>query len=221
MTSPNDVPGFHAAYDHHTDDRVRLFGAVRDAVPGNPRVLYAGSYVDIAPSVWFDDVTYVDMDKRAAKWFTHHAEVDQLIATKRAQAKVAAAPAPDTAGATWAFHHGDYREPLPVEDGSIDLLVSLYAGFISEHCTRYLRPGGLLLANNSHGDVSMATLDPHYRLQAVVTTAQGDYRVTTADLETYLQPKRGAAPTREELHATHRGIAYTKSPFAYVLQWQG
>ncbi len=216
MTSPNDVPGFHAAYDHHTDDRVRLFRAVRRAVPSNPRVLYAGSYVDIAPSVWFDDVTYVDMDKRAAKWFTHRADVDDLIRAKREQATSASGAAP-----TWAFHHGDYREPLPIEHGSIDLLVSLYAGFISEHCTRYLRPGGLLLANNSHGDVSMATLDPGYRLQAVVTTAQGDYRVTTADLETYLQPKRGAAPTREELHATHRGIAYTKSPFAYVLQWQG
>ncbi len=214
MVSPRDVTAFHATYDHHRDDRLRLFGAVREAVPSHPRVLYAGSYVDIAPSVWFDDVSYVDVDRRAGQWFGHAAEVDTLIASKREQSF------PGSPGrATWAFHHSDYQEPLPIEGGSIDLLVSLYAGFISEHCTRYLRPGGLLLANDSHGDVSMAILDPRYRLHAVVMNHGDRYQVSTEDLEAYLQPKRGAIPTRETLHATNRGIAYTKSPFAYLLQF--
>ncbi|MGB3762507.1 MAG: hypothetical protein WA966_04730 [Ornithinimicrobium sp.] len=214
MVSPRDVAGFHAAYDHHRDDRIRLFGAVRDAVPGHSRVLYAGSYVDIAPSVWFDDVSYVDVDRRAGQWFGHVSEVDALIASKREQSL----PPGSSDRATWAFHHRDYREPLPIEEGSIDLLVSLYAGFISEHCTRYLRPGGFLLANDSHGDVSMAVLDPRYRLHAVVTSHGDDYQVSTDDLDAYLQPQRGTVPTRAALHATNRGIAYTKQPFAYLLQ---
>ncbi|MGB7424902.1 MAG: hypothetical protein WA903_08370 [Ornithinimicrobium sp.] len=176
-------------------------------------MLYAGSYVDIAPSVWFEDVSYVDVDRRAGQWAAHTSDVDALIAAKREEA---GSDAPGRA--TWAFHHRDYREPLPIEDGSIDLLVSLYAGFISEHCTRYLRSGGLLLANDSHGDVSMALLDPRYRLHAVVTSREDHYQVSTEDLGAYLKPKRGSRPTREQLHATNRGIAYTKSPFAYLLQ---
>ena len=38
----------------------------------------------------------------------------------------------------------------------VDLLVSLYSGPLSGHCTPYLRVGGMLLANASHGDVALA-----------------------------------------------------------------
>ncbi|MGB3828567.1 MAG: hypothetical protein WA962_07280 [Ornithinimicrobium sp.] len=216
VASPDDVAGFHAAYDHHTDDRVRLFRALREVVSSPSRVLYAGSYVDVAPSIWFDDVSYVDVDRRAARWFSHTAEVDQLIADKRQRADGAAATKP-----AWAFYHADYQQPLPIQDASLDLLVSLYAGFISEHCTRYLRPGGMLLANDSHGDASMAALDPGYQLLAVVISHEDDYRLCTDDLASYRQPKRGPAPTSQELHRTNRGIAYTKSPFAYIFQREG
>ena len=42
--------------DKHEGDRQRLFTAVSEAFPAN-RVLYVGSFVDIAPSFVFDDVT--------------------------------------------------------------------------------------------------------------------------------------------------------------------
>ena len=214
MTSPTDVARFHAEFDYHTDDRVRLFDAASQFVDTEARVLYAGSYVDIAPSVWFDDVTYVDVDKRAPRFFAQTEAVDNLVASKRQSASGRSDTKPSI-----AFHHADYSGDLPIEDGSIDLLVSLYAGFISEHCSRYLRPGGLLLTNNSHGDASMATLDERFELVAVVTSSNGKYRVRTDNLDRYLQPKRGEAPTRDGLHATNRGIAYTTSPFAYIFRF--
>ncbi len=66
---PKDVAAFHAENDTQTDHRLHVFDAVSQAVPQGP-VLYAGSYVDIAPSVFFDDVRYVDTDKRAARFFS-------------------------------------------------------------------------------------------------------------------------------------------------------
>ncbi len=215
MTSPADVAAFHREFDRHPDDRVRLFAAVRELVPGgaDAAVLYPGSYVDIGPSVWFDDVTYVDLDKRAARFFATTGQVADLVAAKRA---AVGRRQGDPTGI--AFHHADYADELPIEDGSIDLLVSLYAGFISEHCTRYVRPGGLLVANNSHGDASMASLDPANELVAVVRSVDGGYRATTADPDRDLRPKRGHHPTVDELHQLGRGIAYTRPAFAYVFR---
>ena len=206
-----DIATFHAEYDVHTDDRVRLFEIVAGFV-GAANVLYAGSYVDIAPSVFFDDVRYVDMDKRAARWFGEQVEVESLVRSKRKKVGRSAN------AFSFEFAHTDYREALGVEDGTIDLLISLYAGFISEHCTRYLKSGGFLLANNSHGDASLASLSGDYELAAAVTSRDGTYKVVEKQLETYLVPKRGEPPTVESLHASGRGVAFTKPAFAYLFK---
>ena len=184
--------------------------AVAKHVDSGP-VLYPGSYIDIAPSVFFDEVTYVDMDRRATRFFAEADQVAQLVAHKRV-----AAGRPPLDPAAVRFQEADYNEPLPLADGSIRLLVSLYAGFVSERCRRYLAPGGWLLANNSHGDASMASLDPAYSLAAVVTNPGGDYRVTTKDLARHMIPKKGHAPSAEALHQTNKGVAFTHPAFAYL-----
>lgn len=116
------------------------------------------------------------------------------------------------------FIRADYSDPLDLGEGSFDLLISLYAGFISEHCTRYLRVGGTLLVNPSHGDAAMASIDPRYRLAAVVTPRSGRYSVSSRELATYLVPGRDVEVTRASLHASGRGVGYTKSPFAYLFE---
>ena len=55
------------AQNRHSGDRDRLFAAVAEAVPEVSEALYPGSYVDVAPSFVFDDVTYVDIDRRAER----------------------------------------------------------------------------------------------------------------------------------------------------------
>ena len=184
-------------------DRRPLFTAVADAVDVST-VLYPGSYVDLGPSFVWPSVTYADSDRRADQFFSDTAGVDELLAEHDVD--------PDSRSVR--FLHSDYREPLDVDDRSVDLLVSLYAGFVSEHCYRYLRPGGFLLVNPSHGDAAMASIDPAYSLTAVVTHRSGRYRVRSDDLDRYLVPKRDVHVTRELLHETGRGVAYTVSAFA-------
>jgi hypothetical protein len=193
--------------DRHVGDRQRLFTAVAETVDAS-KVLYPGSYVDLAPSFVWPSVTYVDIDRRAAQFFGDDDGVQQLLIEHGVDAVTHAV----------RFIGADYADTLCLDDGEFDLLISLYAGFISEHCTQYLRVGGTLLVNPSHGDAAMASIDPRYRLTAVITARSGRYSVTSRELDTYLQPKRDVDVTRESLHASGRGVAYTKSPFAYLFE---
>lgn len=192
--------------DRHEGDRFRLFSAIRDAV-GGVRVLYPGSFVDVAASAVYPEVTYVDIDKRTPRFFHDADGIADIIESM-------GGPRDHVV----EFLHADYRDGLPVEAGSFDLLVSLYAGFVSEHCTPYLRVGGTLLVGPSHGDAAMASIDRRYQLQAVVLSRSGSYKVSTNHIDTYLVPKKPIDITPDLLHERGRGIAYTKSPFAYLFK---
>lgn len=193
-----------AQHNQHDGDRWRLFRAIAGAVEART-VLYPGSYVDVAPSFVFESVTYLDVDKRAARFFGDVDGVRELVAQHDGPAD------PEI-----AFVHADYSDTLDLADDHFDLLVSLYAGFISEHCTRHLRVGGTLLVNPSHGDAAMASIDPRYELNGVVLSCEGGYRVEHEALDTYLVPKKAQEVTADSLHASGRGVAYTSSPFAYL-----
>ncbi len=196
-----------ADQDRHRGDRGRLFRSVKQAV-GAVRVLYPGSFVDIAPSFVFPSVTYVDTDARAAKFFADERGIEAIIAEQDAV----------PARREMRFIHSDYTGDLGIEPESFDLLVSLYAGFVSEACTQYLRVGGTLLVNPSHGDTAMASIDDRYELIGVVKARSGEYRVSTSDLENHLIPKKPVEITAAFLHARGRGIAYVTAPFAYLFR---
>ncbi len=193
----------------HPGDRWRLFSAVAGTFAAE-RVLYPGSYVDIAASFVFPKVTYVDSDARAKAFFSDISGVNEIIA----------AQAGSPTNPQYRFIHGDYTAEMGI-DADYDLLLSLYAGFVSAHCTRYLQVGGVLLVNPSHGDAAMASIDPRYELCGVVTSSSGDYRVNTEGLGDYLIPKKQVELSPEMLRERGRGIAYTKSPFAYLFRRVG
>jgi len=193
-----------AKQDQHQGDRWRLFSVIAEAIDAKT-VFYPGCYVDIAPSFVFDSVTYLDSDKRAPRFFADTDGVAEIIANHGGPSE------PDV-----TFVHADYTSRLDLPDEHFDLLVSLYAGFISEHCTQYLKIGGTLLVNPSHGDAAMASIDPRYQLTGVVISRSGSYRVDATDLDTFLIPKKPQDITPDSLHMSRRGVGYTKSPFAYL-----
>jgi len=192
--------------NQHPDDRLHLFRAVGEVLAPES-VLYAGSYVDVAPSFIFPDVTYVDMDRRAKRFFDDEAGVREIIEAQVSTPR----------NASFTFIPSDYTK-LALTEQSFDLLISLYAGFISEYCTDFLKVGGHLLVNPSHGDAALASLDPRYRLTGVVVSQAGDYRIKQTDLGSYLQPKKSVKVTRESLFSTNRGVAYTRPAFAYLFE---
>lgn len=173
------------------------------------RGLYAGCFVHITPSFVIPEMIYVDSDKRAETFFCTP-EAKHYVSAH----KVYVEPTQIT------FIRSDYSLPLNIPEGWSDLLISQYAGFVSQSCKQYLRSGGYLLVNNSHGDASMANIDPEFSLVGVFLKTQGKYRLKQTDLDSYMVPKRAIEVTREYLEDTQRGVGYTKPAASYVFRYE-
>ena len=188
------------------DERLGLFErlVVRYSVRS---ALYPGSFMHVTPSFVIPTVVYADSDRRARRFYSDP-EVLQLVAERRTYSEEP----------TIRFHYGDYAAGFPEPEGSFDLLISQYAGFVSRACKRYLKIGGYLVVNNSHGDASMAVLDADWKLVAVYKRRGERFTVTSDELDSYMIPKRGPPPTEESLEATMRGVAFTRSAAGYVFR---
>ncbi|GIG66644.1 hypothetical protein [Phytomonospora endophytica] len=196
------------SYLDTTGDRSRLYLEIA-AHTGARRVLYPGSYLDIAPSYVWPDVTYLDADDRATRMFAD-AEVPLSLAVRHKRYP---------GDPLIAYIPGDYTRTLPeLPAASWDLVISLSAGLVSEHATRCLKPGGYLLANNSHADAGLACTDPHLRLSAVVGL---DGTLSTGGLDRYLRPRRPPHPSRDDILKSARSVPYTETASAYLFQLRG
>ncbi|WP_396667196.1 hypothetical protein [Microbacterium sp. R86528] len=198
-----------SSYRDSIGDRSGLFEGLVDRWPVDC-ALYLGSYVDLSPSVAIAAVTYVDVDRRAARFF---ADAQRVAADLQGRARPGAAT-------EVKFLDADFTAPLAVAARSVDLIISLFTGPCWDECERYLRAGGLFLANASHGDASLAALDARLTLVAAATHRDGVYRWNTHDLDRYLVPKKPAAATAEAIRAAGRGIAYTRPAFAYLFRYE-
>ena len=197
-----------ATYRTTIGDRSELFGNLAAAwAPAT--ALYPGCYLDLSPSTAIPAVTYVDTDRRAACYFGSH---DRVTAELRGRTRAGIDPHIE-------FFHNDYTTAFGLAEAAFDLLISLYTGPLWDHCRKYLKPGGLFLANASHGDASIAALDARLTLVAVVHERAADrYHVDTEGLDSYLQPKTPAAADPDAIRRNGRGVTYTRSAFAYLFQ---
>jgi hypothetical protein len=112
----------------------------------------------------------------------------------------------------------DFQDTIEAYYGQFDLLISQYAGFISDACKDYLRIGGYLLVNNSHGDAGLASIDKDYSLISTVHRNRGKHRLSQASLDRYFIPKGNRIVTKELLFRTRKGVGYSKTAPLYVFQ---
>jgi len=200
------IEAYNKYYVDRDYEQVDLWRLLRDKF-GISKVIYPGSYIQISPSFIFDDVVYIDADKKAIKFFKSNEFFELVEARKEYPEKPKI-----------MFYGMDYRELIDGYQSKFDLLISQYAGFISDACKLYLRTGGYLLANNSHGDAGMASLDRDYQLIAAVHRSRGKYRLSTTSLEEYFIPKKTIKVTRELLLERGKGVGYTKTAPLYLFQ---
>ena len=169
--------------------------------------LYPGSFAHITPSLVIPSVTYADTDRRCPGFFEDPA-ILRMVENRRSYSEE-----PEV-----VFHAADYNKQLPEDDQSFDLLISQWAGPVSQACKRYLRIGGILLANDSHGDASLASLDGAYRLVGIVNLRAGRYRLSEANLDAYFTPKSGLPLTCDMIEQRGRPVPYVKSANAYLFR---
>jgi hypothetical protein len=189
-----------------SDERLGLFVlmAKRFAIRS---ALYPGSFTHVTPSFVFPVTCFVDMDRRAEQFFNDPV----VVCFVRCQKHYIEEP-------LIRFHHVDYSLGFEERDRGFDLLISQYAGFVSRDCKRYIRANGYLLANNSHGDAGMASIDSDYELVAVINRRGESYSLSEEGLDDYFIPKRDIKITKDYLEQLKRGVGYKRSAFSYVFR---
>ncbi len=195
---------YYQQYLEKSFERRELFEALAAAYDIDS-CLYPGSFVHCTPSFFFLRCSYVDTDARAARFF-------KSLSVRSFVAERALYPGrPEI-----RLHQQSYETDLPEADDSFDLLLSLYAGFISPRCRRYLKLGGLLVANDSHGDASMAYLDDAFRFVGAAHCRNDRCRLDTADLDRYFVPAKPLDITPGYLRKMKRGAAYVRPATCYL-----
>ncbi len=199
---------YNKFYKDRGDERLGLFELVAQRF-NIQRALYAGSYVHVVPSFFIPDVVYVDSDKKAKKAFLEMPTILDFIQERKeykADPKI-------------TFHGLSYAADFGEAEQSFDLLISQYAGFVSQHCKEYLKIGGILLVNNSHGDASMSKLDDDFEFIRAINHRNGRYKLIDENLESYFAPKKEDLEiTKEFLEKHQRGIGYVKTASAYLFK---
>ena len=188
------------------DERHGLFRSLSEEFDLSSGI-YPGSFVHITPSLYIPEMAYIDSDRRIGKFF-EDAETAAYIQEHRTYA--------DPPRILW--QQTDYGTISALPEDHYAILFSFYAGFISQICKRYLRRHGLLLANNSHGDASLAIVDPDYELVGVVLRRGDDFRIKTHTLEPYISKKDGSAIDTEKVRERMIGERFSTPAYAYLFR---
>ena len=188
------------------DERVELFRCIREKYTVE-KGLYPGSFVHITPSFFIPEMVYADTDKRCGKFFAA-AEVSDFVSANKQY----------SADPVYRFHAADFTRGINEPEGAFGLLISLYSGFISQHCKKYLKTGGILLTNNSHGDASIACIDSDFRFVGVVKRRGEKFRIDESNLDSYFRKKDGSPIDKEKVLSEMRGEGFRKTAYAYLFE---
>ena len=188
MRAKQALDSYLADYRHKNDGLHDLLWAFR-LVGENfdcRRVLYPGSYLHVTPSLVFPEVCYVDSVKGIAAALASP-DLLEYVSTHKNYLE----------DARIRCYAEDYTSFTDEPHASFDLLISLNAGFISQACRSFLKPGGLLLVNNGHYDAARAYVDPGYRLIGALDGGSLLLDSSDPDLSSHFRTAKGEALTLE------------------------
>jgi len=205
IANMNKIPNLYSEYYiKKNDERRELFKILKDTF-NIKNGLYPGSFVHITPSFFISQMAYVDTDKRCNNFFSDRLTLDYIIRKKTYN------ESPEI-----RFHSTDFTNSIKEKAESFDLLISLYSGFISKYCKKYLKKSGVLIVNNSHGDASLAYLDKSFKMIGVTKRRGNYFKISDKDLNTYFKTKTGKPIDVEKIEKTMRGPGFTKIAYAYI-----
>ena len=188
------------------DERLQLFLRLSEKF-SIKKALYPGSFVHLTPALIFPFTCFVDSDRRAKRFFDSP-EVSEYISNHKIY----------KSNAEYKFYLSDYNKDFPEKPESFDLLISQYAGFISQACKKYLKVGGILAANNSHGDAGMASVDSEFEFVGVIDRRNSKCKYSEDNLNSYFIPRRKIEISCEYIESLGKGVGYTKTAFVYIFR---
>lgn len=202
MEAADKILKEYHAYQAKIGSRVALYRVVARAF-AIKSALYPGSHVDIAPSLVIPKVTYVDSYKGTIQFFRHMDVIQSFLEREKEYPEACEI----------SFIGSDYAAELGVD--SVDLIISQFAGFVGQATKRYLKPGGILLCNDSHADATRARFDETFELIGVVDE---NNQISSTHLENFFQLSKGRAVDLANVRKTMKGPKYTKMAENYLFR---
>lgn len=192
----------YSEYANKIGDRKSLYKTVTQEY--NIKIAaYPGSHIDIAPSLIIPRVTYIDNFKGAIKFFKDIVKIKEYIDKNKEYKEESEIE----------FIGQDYRNPLMVK--KVDLLISQYAGFVGQDTKEILKVGGILLANDSHGDASLAYLDEDFEFIGVINERN---EIKYTDLSKYFILPRKKHVKSEQVKEKMKGLNYKLKADNYLFR---
>lgn len=169
-------------------------------------VLYPGCSIHITPSLFFPHVVYVDQSEWSARFFSDQEFILRYINRHQNYKR----------SAYVRFIRQDYLQPLPLMDGSFDLLLALFAGGVSRSCTRYLKRGGFLITNNHQNDAADANRDKELRLISTISFRHGKYIIDEEGMDAIKIPIQKSY--KKALRQSSGSVEYIERETYFVLE---
>lgn len=189
-------------YASKIGNRERIYGAMQKKYDIKS-ALYPGSHIDITPSLLIPKVTYIDNFKGAIKFFKDMDAIDRYIDDNKYYSEKAIIN----------FIGEDYSKVI-LED-KYDMIISQFAGFVGQCTKAYLKEGGYLLCNDSHGDATLAYYDADYEFIGILNSKS---KISTKDISKYFKLKNGKEVDIEKVTKTMKGPKYLHHNENYVFR---
>lgn len=191
----------YKAYHEKIGDRKPLYHLIARTF-NIQTALYPGSHIDITPSLVIPNVIYIDQFKGAIKFFKHMDQINAFID----QNKHYQQPCHIT------FKGEDYTSNLNINP--VDLIISQYAGFVGQATKKYLKKGGILLCNDSHGDATLARCDHDFEFIGVVV----NHKISNEKLDKYFKLSKDRSVNLKQVRETMKGPKYKITATNYVFK---
>lgn len=201
MKSRNITEEYHE-YRDKIGNRTELYRIVAKKY-GVASALYPGSHIDIAPSLVIPKVIYVDNFKGAINFFKNMEMIKKYIAENKEYEKLC----------DIVFMGQDYTGKLDV--GPVDLIISQYAGFVGQATKKYLKTGGILLSNDSHGDATLSIFDDDFEFIGVIGK---NNRIIDAKLDDYFVLPRSKSVDLVKVKEKMKGPKYKLTAENYLFR---
>jgi len=185
------------------NERKDLFELIKKEFQSN-KVFYPGCFVHITPSFYFQEVVYLDLDKRCKSFFSSTKTIEYINKNKKYDERPII-----------RFYESNFENEIDEKNEYFDLLISQYSGFISKYCTRYLKRSGLLIVNDSHGDGTYAYKSGEYDFIAVINE---DMSIDFNNLDSYFSFSRKREIDLEKVIKNMKGPKYKNRAFSYIFK---
>jgi len=198
------IPSIYKKYFlDNGNERVSLFKNLNQKY-NFKKVLYPGSFVHITPSFFFPEVVYLDLDKRCKRFFSDNETIDFVNNIKVYEETPII-----------RFYEQSFETDIEEEHNSFDLVISQFSGFISKYCTKYLKRNGILLANDSHGDATLAFTSGEYDLVGIIND---NLEIEENDLEKYFTFNRKREIDINKVLETMKSPKYKNMMSSYIFK---